>query len=306
MGHVGDSRAYRWRNGKLDQLTFDHSLQWEMMASGQIPPGDAGNFVPKNIITRSLGPHAEVKVDLEGPFPLELGDTFLLCSDGLSGQVTDEQIGVILGAMAPQEAARALIDLANLNGGPDNISVVVVRVAKRLDVPADDRGFRAPAAASKGVSIHPAVWVTVGVLLLIALGLAIIASYIAAAVSLGLAAVAAIVGLAQNFGGGADDPVPVGPFGKGPHRSIDCPPTREAVQALGGYAQKLREAANDQGWKIDWPRFNALHDGAQAALAAGQFGPAARQMALAVSFMMEEIRRQRPKPPPRDSSVVDL
>jgi protein phosphatase len=100
IGHVGDSRIYRLRGTRLDQLTFDHSLVWEMEASGQLPAGNPGNFVPKNIITRSLGPHSEVKVDLEGPFPLEVGDTFLLCSDGLSGQVRDDQIGVILGTMS--------------------------------------------------------------------------------------------------------------------------------------------------------------------------------------------------------------
>ena len=85
-------------------------------------------FVPKNIITRSLGPHASVQVDLEGPFPLEPDDTFLLCSDGLTGQVCDEEIGVLLQCLPPPEAAQVLIDLANLRGGPDNITVIIARV----------------------------------------------------------------------------------------------------------------------------------------------------------------------------------
>ena len=88
VAHVGDSRVYRLRGQRLEQLTFDHSLVWEMSAAGQVPKDALPGFVPKNIITRSLGPHADVQVDLEGPFPLEVGDTFLLCSDGLSGQVT--------------------------------------------------------------------------------------------------------------------------------------------------------------------------------------------------------------------------
>ena len=104
VAHVGDSRVYRLRGGELEQLTFDHSLVWEMMAAGQMPRGDVANFIPKNIITRSLGPHADVQVDLEGPFPLEPGDTFLLCSDGLSGQVKDEELGVLLAALSPSEA----------------------------------------------------------------------------------------------------------------------------------------------------------------------------------------------------------
>ncbi len=307
IGHVGDSRAYRLRNARLEQLTFDHSLVWEMMASGQLPAGNPGNFVPKNIITRSLGPHAEVKVDLEGPFPLEVGDTFLLCSDGLSGQVRDDQIGVILGSMAPQEAARALVDLANLNGGPDNITVIVVRVARPLDRVADDRGFRPPAAAGKGFSFHPAIWVTIGVAPLITIGLAVNGNFIAAALSSAVAIAAAVVGLVQAYGrGAADSPAAVGPFGKGPHTASDCRPTRESVRDLAGYAKKLREAATDQRWNVDWGRFNSLLQASETAEAAGQFGAASRQMALAISFMMEQIRHQRPKPQSRDSSVVDL
>ena len=73
VAHVGDSRVYRLRGQRLDQLTFDHSLVWEMSAAGQVPKDALPGFVPKNIITRSLGPHAEVQVDLEGPFPLGSG-----------------------------------------------------------------------------------------------------------------------------------------------------------------------------------------------------------------------------------------
>ncbi len=66
VAHVGDSRVYRLRRGKIEQFTFDHSLVWEMMAAGQMPRGEVASFIPKNIITRSLGPHADVQVDLEG------------------------------------------------------------------------------------------------------------------------------------------------------------------------------------------------------------------------------------------------
>src|SRR4029079_7562536 len=89
-------------------------------------------FVPKNIITRSLGPHPDVQVDLEGPYSAEPGDTFLLCSDGLTGQVKDEEIGALLSCLPPAEAARVLVDLANLRGGPDNITVIIVRVLGNL------------------------------------------------------------------------------------------------------------------------------------------------------------------------------
>ena len=108
--HVGDSRAYLLRGLQLDQLTFDHSLVWEIRASGQMPADQVPMFVPKNIITRSLGPNPAVQVDLEGPFPLLPGDTFLLCSDGLSGQVADKEIGMILACMPPQKAGQALVE----------------------------------------------------------------------------------------------------------------------------------------------------------------------------------------------------
>ena len=128
LGHVGDSRAYRLRGNRLEQLTFDHSLVWEMRKAGQIPEEDVPGFISKNIITRSLGPNPAVQVDLEGPFPLAVGDTFLLCSDGLSGQVKDDEIGAILATLPPEEAVQTLVDLANLRGGPDNITVIVARV----------------------------------------------------------------------------------------------------------------------------------------------------------------------------------
>ena len=129
---VGDSRAYRLRGDQFAQLTFDHSLVWEMRAAGQLPGDQVPEYIPKNVITRSLGPSPTVQVDIEGPFPLMVGDTFLLCSDGLSGQVKDAEMGTILQCLPLAEAARTLIDLANLRGGPDNITLVLIRLTAPL------------------------------------------------------------------------------------------------------------------------------------------------------------------------------
>ena len=155
VGHVGDSRVYHLRRGKLEQLTFDHSLVWEMLAAGNMPRGEAASIIPKNIITRSLGPHPEVRIDLEGPFPLEPGDTFLLCSDGLSGQVKDDEIGAILSALSPQETVRVLVDMANLRGGPDNITVIVARV---LSVPAGQQAEPPRIVETPSSAMHQALW----------------------------------------------------------------------------------------------------------------------------------------------------
>src|SRR5207237_8004643 len=90
-------------------------------------PADVQDF-PSNVIHRCLGPQASVQVDVEGPHPVRPGDIYLLCSDGLSGQVEDQEMGVVASLLPPEEACGFLIDLANLRGGPDNITVLLVRV----------------------------------------------------------------------------------------------------------------------------------------------------------------------------------
>ena len=127
VGHVGDSRAYRVRGGVIEQLSFDHSLLWELARRQRKHP-DELTGIPSNVIVRSLGPEPVVAVDVEGPHPLERGDVYLLCSDGLSGQVNDRVIGAVMTALPPDEAAQFLVHMANLQGGPDNTTVVVVRV----------------------------------------------------------------------------------------------------------------------------------------------------------------------------------
>src|SRR6516164_2351958 len=127
IGHVGDSRAYRIRDGMIQQLSYDHSWVWEYARIKRIDPSEVKD-IPNNVIHRCLGPEPLVQVDIEGPHPLRSGDIFLLCSDGLSGQVSDSEIGAVTSALTPAEACRFLIDLANLRGGPDNITVMIVKV----------------------------------------------------------------------------------------------------------------------------------------------------------------------------------
>lgn len=127
IGHVGDSRAYRIRSGKVEQLTFDHSWVWEIARRQGIDPDQLGDF-KKNVIVRSLGPDENVEVDIEGPHPTQPGDVFLLCSDGLSNEVTPDEIGAVVQSMPPDEAAKFLISLANVRGGRDNITCIIVQV----------------------------------------------------------------------------------------------------------------------------------------------------------------------------------
>jgi serine/threonine protein phosphatase PrpC len=128
IGHVGDSRAYRLRGNKFERLTRDHSLVEEMRRKGQLTDAQAEDHPQRSIITRALGPEPEVEVDLQ-TVPAQAGDTFLICSDGLTTMLGDEQIGRLLArATSMSSAVRALVDEANRAGGRDNITVVAFRL----------------------------------------------------------------------------------------------------------------------------------------------------------------------------------
>lgn len=129
LGHVGDSRAYLFRDGVLEQLTEDHSLVNEQVKSGLISEEEAKTHQFKNIITRSLGVTPEVEVDLISK-KLKTGDSFLLCSDGLSNLVEMAEMEKELRDKESVLAAKSMVDLANKRGGDDNITIVVVEVVE--------------------------------------------------------------------------------------------------------------------------------------------------------------------------------
>jgi len=127
VAHVGDSRVYRFRAGKLDQLTDDHSLLNDYIKMKRLTEEEIANFPHKNVIVRALGMKDTVKVDTRFEVP-QANDTLLLCSDGLSGPVSDPEIADTLGKYADLKTAAAkLIERANENGGPDNVTCVLVR-----------------------------------------------------------------------------------------------------------------------------------------------------------------------------------
>jgi serine/threonine protein phosphatase PrpC len=128
FAHVGDSRAYRFRGGELERLTQDHSLVEEMLRRGKITEEEAAEHPQRSVITRALGPEPAVEVDTF-THPARPGDLFLLCSDGLSSMVRDEDIAAILReAGSVEKAGQRLIDAANEAGGRDNITVILFRV----------------------------------------------------------------------------------------------------------------------------------------------------------------------------------
>jgi PPM family protein phosphatase len=143
VGHVGDSRAYRVRDGELEQLTEDHSLVGELVRSGRLSAEEAEMHPQRSVITRAIGTEPDVDVDTF-TIPARPGDLFLLCSDGLTDMIPDREILSILdGSDDLDAAARALVDAANTAGGEDNITVVLFQ----MTVPGEDT-VRLPAAAA--------------------------------------------------------------------------------------------------------------------------------------------------------------
>ena len=144
LAHVGDSRAYLLRQGEqINQLTTDHTLVEQLVQDGRLSRDEIGNHPQRSVITRAIGVERTVDVDTLAPLVLQAGDQVLLCSDGLTGPVSDAEVATILAEESDGDAAvQRLIDAANEAGGPDNITVVLLRVD------GDDDAAAAPAGAA--------------------------------------------------------------------------------------------------------------------------------------------------------------
>lgn len=136
VAHIGDSRAYRLRGDEFAQVTRDHSLLQEQIDSGMLTPEQARYSQNKNLVTRALGIDPTVDAEIH-EYHTQPGDIWLLCSDGLNDMVTDEDIAMTVATLSGNLslAARQLVQMANDNGGRDNISVILVRVAEDYAVP---------------------------------------------------------------------------------------------------------------------------------------------------------------------------
>jgi len=139
LGHIGDSRCYRMREGELAQITKDHSLLQEQIDAGLITPQQAIGSNIKNLVTRALGVEEAVLLEIN-EHAVQAGDVYVMCSDGLSDMVDDASIAKIVGLdTGLEQKAVSLIEAANENGGRDNISVIVVGVSE----PVEKRGLMA-------------------------------------------------------------------------------------------------------------------------------------------------------------------
>ena len=318
VGHVGDSRAYRVRGGTIEQLSRDHSLAWDMEAARAKVGGEAIPTPPKNIITRSMGPHSRLEVDLEGPFPVEEGDVFVLCSDGLSGQVADEEIGGFAATLPPKEAAEAMLGLALVRGAPDNVTLIVAKAgsAQVTDPTAantpwlladDEPSTREPAklpwrtlavaggALLAALVVHPLALThpetgLIGKLLGPGLAEAVGWSATVGMILLFLAAlVAALVGILAPTSRAAPMLKPGDRLGKGPYRSYDCSPTAGLVEGIAASVETAADGLSDR------ERQRALtHVGAtRQAIAAGTLPLALAEAAQAIAVYKRSVEAAR-------------
>ncbi len=154
VAHVGDSRAYRLRHARLEELTADHSWVAEEVRQGRLAPEQAGVHPRKNVLTRSIGVEPAVEGDVAS-VDLEPGDRLLLCSDGLWGEVPSARIAEVLGAQEPHHAAKTLVELANAHGGRDNVTVQIVEIPAGAGTDATDDAWPRAAVADPAPARAP-------------------------------------------------------------------------------------------------------------------------------------------------------
>jgi protein phosphatase len=324
-GHVGDSRLYRVRRGLIQQLTFDHSLQWEMIRLGRATPENVELFHPRNVITRCLGPDSFVQVDIEGPFPVESGDIYMLCSDGVT----------------------------NLRGGFDNSTVIVVHVES---YPAPEKPQSTPVLPPANTFVRTrrtrsfARNLATAAVLAVAAGLAtLVARFTIASLPAGpggfLSATVAgtmilfaglLLALRVRRGGSVavQTPAPAVPTAsparpaaqpasppspspepqdlpgtgsdqhllrssfnsRAPYRSVACNKADELFSFLAEAHGELIQASRDNGWNVDLEELAQLDRQASAAAQAGKLDRALKARGRAIDIVMRELpQKQTPR-----------
>jgi protein phosphatase len=259
VAHVGDSRVYRMRHGRIDQLTFDHSLVWELVRRNHLTSEQASAAVPKNVITRSLGPEVDIEVDIEGPLAVELGDVYLLCSDGLSGFADDQEIGAFAANFHPRDACRYLINLANLRGGLDNITAVIVRIGPWIDPDSTEVEKQQPAQESQrnhGAREGWRTWLS---------------------------------DLIQSRRRTSAQPAAE----EHPHRTAACPIDNDLIDRLDELTRRIQEQAIEQAWSLDWSSLTHLRREAADARTANRLWVALRKQGEIIFLLGEAARYVR-------------
>ncbi len=298
VGHVGDSRAYRIRGTRIDQMTFDHSLQWELARKHKKTLKEIQKTEPKNVLTRSLGPEKEMPIDVEGPFPVLPGDVYVLCSDGLTNYLSDSEIGMIAALLEPGEACRMLVNLANLRGGADNVTVVIAHVN-----PAEDSNILLPEPPM--ISAPSTVDLTalnVGVCataFLLAMGIVlIVAKYTIEGLVLtslsGTALFWLAVTLVQRSRHEQSDKIASNPedtiFWR-PYRTANASFNSDLFEEIVRVSNELEELANDRGWAFDWDRQQRLYKEANQKIEKHRYDKALQAYSAAIDALIDAMKK---------------
>ncbi|MEC7565707.1 MAG: protein phosphatase 2C domain-containing protein [Planctomycetota bacterium] len=289
IGHVGDSRIYRRRDSAIEQLTFDHSLVWEMRAKGH-----QRDDIPSNVITRSLGPNPEVNVDCEGPFPIQKGDTFLICSDGLNGEVSDAEIGSAMAVLPPLEASQFLVDLANLRGGPDNITIIIVQVTGER-VCTDVQSCQPFQTGKKKVIAkrkNPAFWISAIAFALAGLFLVIAGAFPIGLIGIGIGSLCALLGLfrMQSKDATVETVALDEPLGTGPHSKESCIPDKAILKKLLTTTSQIRDISKTSENRYDWSSFDEHFLEGTEYFHHQEYVKAYQALSKAISFIMNQFR----------------
>lgn len=289
VAHVGDSRVYRWRHDVIEQLTFDHSLVWEVCVANHLPFDQAPSYIPRNQITRSLGPTAKLVVDIEGPYSVEVGDVFFSCSDGLSGQLTDKEMGQIVGVLEPEEATESLINLANLRGGPDNITVVIAKAVASTEPVQVVRRF--PKTAW--------LWLVLTFLSSLLLFYGVQGQVVPMIVCGGAGALGGLGGFLYLLRDLFLSPSPYHRsgyvYGSGPYTKHECPPSSEFTEKLVSILNQFRVVTQGEHWNINWKNADEHEKMGASATESQDYGVAIAQYCLAINHLMNELKKQRGK-----------
>jgi PPM family protein phosphatase len=294
IAHVGDSRLYRIRGERIDQLTADHSVQWELMRQGRLRPDEVFLHESRHVITRSLGPEPVVQVDVEGPYPVLPGDVYLICSDGLTGHVQDAEIGIIASELSPPEAGRMLVNLANLRGGSDNVTVVIARVANAPGTPVEEE----PASHGPGLGWGwlIAIW---GLALVFVLGVIGILGHhplegvylVAGAAFLGVGAFAFWLERRPRSKPVGEEAIETTVWR--PYRTASARSSVAFLNHLASLEGELARAATEERWSIDWPAQQAARASARESLEAKDYPKALAELAKVIDILMAGLLHYR-------------
>jgi serine/threonine protein phosphatase PrpC len=308
IGHVGDSRCYRVRRGRIDQLTFDHSLQWELIRRGGMSPEEVFLREPRNVITRSLGPEPAVEVDVEGPYTVLAGDVYVLCSDGLPNHVADHEIGAVAAHLPPAEAARLLVHLANARGGTDNVTAIVVQVGA---LPTELAGEEPP-----DPTVTPSPWLLalawgIAAVFLVGVILLVVGRYVEGVVTAGVSITALAATLFRMWQLWYRRPRERPLHGEEtvhwrPYRTASATLTDEFLKVLARVEADLHRAAEEEHWPVKQSRHEAFCAVAREALSNGRRMEALDAFGKAIDSLMRGMtRHRRPEADPLPDLVSD-